>query len=443
MTKTPDPSYWGNPPQTPTARSKRSPLDQGPQDPAQNYSTQAAHDFGQAQNSQETQSYTAAQTTPQPEQAVTGAQSSATTPTQSTHQASHDPGVASNNEADPKYDIGQGDGQTPPPQTGQPYHQTPEQPKKKKKWLIPVIIVALIVVVLGIAGCVAAFNIATTAFDSSTSSVSEQLSDEDTPQSDADDTSSETSDYLTTNNEYVRYFFGINSSSTEGASITTDELNTIQKTYFEGESKLPDEEGYYEEGVYFIGTDIPEESYWFDGEDDEPSYFFILQPSETSEDAYDVVHVNMYYGHNYMNLYDGEVLILANDDEMIDVASCTETYNPPYENGMYLVGYDIPAGTYQLSLGEANDYSAYYVMQDLEYNSDSTLYSAKYISGDQPETITLVEGTYIELYNMNMTPVSSDSGSNSYHHNQYRTTHVGHSKDYDVMQKIMNVSYSR
>ena len=44
-------------------------------------------------------------------------------------------------------------------------------------------------------------------------------------------------------------------------------------------------------------------------------------------------------------------------------------------------------------------------MSDLSFSTDSYLYEAHYIEGDSPDEVTLDEGTYVELYNMSMTPV--------------------------------------
>jgi hypothetical protein len=78
----------------------------------------------------------------------------------------------------------------------------------------------------------------------------------------------------------------------------------------------------------------------------------------------------------------------------------------PYLNGVYRVGTDIPAGTYTLSGGDANDYCAYFVMNSLDFTGDNVIeqnefYDASTIPSET--TITLEEGTFIELYNMEAT----------------------------------------
>ena len=44
-------------------------------------------------------------------------------------------------------------------------------------------------------------------------------------------------------------------------------------------------------------------------------------------------------------------------------------------------------------------------MKELEFQDNSYLFEAYYIEGDQPDEITLEEGTYIELYNMSMNQI--------------------------------------
>ena len=122
--------------------------------------------------------------------------------------------------------------------------------------------------------------------------------------------------------------------------------------------------------------------------------------------TYDTVHINSYYGHNLMDLREGEVFILDNEGTMLPLDQMTKTFTPPYGSGVYRVGIDIPEGTYQLVVGDGtNDYSSCSVMIDLDYDENSSyLYRNYFIKGDKPDTITLEAGTYVELYNMQMKP---------------------------------------
>lgn len=280
-----------------------------------------------------------------------------------------------------------------------PQPNAPKPPRKHQGCLIAVIIGIILVFILGIAGCVACTSFIASEEHNSTAIAPHYLEIPD-PEYDSNNTYHDNSIDTSLNNEYFRDAFGLPGES----SLTTEELNTLQDSFFSDQSKEPNDEGNYHDGVYFVGNDIPAGGYWFSGDDDELSFFFILKPT-ADNNGYDVTHINNYYGHNLMDLEEGEVLVLINDGTMTPLASMDETFSEPYTSGTYRVGTDIPAGTYQLQLGEADDYSACYVMKDLEFSDSSYLLETYYIEGDQPDEITLQEGTYIELYNMSMTKI--------------------------------------
>lgn len=244
----------------------------------------------------------------------------------------------------------------------------------------------------GCAACTAAVSLVSNDYDSSFGQYSGQQ--DIGPQAPRTE-----QEYL--NNE-TRRAFGLSGS----ASLSETELNSIQSDFFSDAGRTPDSEGSYATGVYRVGTDIPAGGYWFTGSNTQLSYFYLLQPTAKGSSAYNTVHVNNYYGHNLMDLEDGEVLILDNNGTMCPIQQMDETFNAPYESGVYRVGVDVPEGSYQLIVGDgADDYSACYVMADLDFDEDSSyLYSDYFVKGDKPETITLEAGTYVELYNMQMKP---------------------------------------
>lgn len=278
-----------------------------------------------------------------------------------------------------------------------PTPNSPQPPKKHRGCLIAAIIGVILVLFLGIAGCVACTGLIVSAEQNSHDIIPRSF---EVPAPDYDYFSDDHPTDISLNNEYFRDAFGL----PDGSSLTTTELESLQTSFFSDQSKEPNAEGDYSDGVYFVGSDIPAGSYWFSGDDDELSFFFILNPV-AGNDVYDVTHINSYYGHNLMNLEEGEVLVLANEGTMTPLDYMNDTFTAPFESGTYRVGIDIPAGTYQLQLGEADDYSACYVMKDLEFQDNSYLFEAYYIEGDQPDEITLEEGTYIELYNMSMNQI--------------------------------------
>ena len=353
MAKKLDPSYWGNPPQTPTRNTSHVQPEQ-PMQPTQPTQPQAAQH----------QSWAGGQTNANFSQPPYGQQ-----PTQPYPQASQSASTQAN------------------------YPQTPS--KKHRGCLIAAIIAVIIVILLGVAGCVACTSLMS-------SNVTYHSSQEYLPlQPNTPETQDDVEASL--NNEFFRNAFDL-SGSTPDAPLTTNELNDIQSSYFANNTKQPNDEGLYSDGVYFIGNDIPAGSYWFTGDDNALSFFFILEPTGENG-SYKVAHINNYYGHNLMEVGEGEVLVLVNDGTMQPLDSFSKSFSAPYQSGTYRVGVDIPAGTYQLQLGGADDYSACYVMSDLSFSTDSYLYEAHYIEGDSPDEVTLDEGTYVELYNMSMTPV--------------------------------------
>lgn len=251
-------------------------------------------------------------------------------------------------------------------------------------------------------GCVACTTVISTAFDDSDATwYTHDHTDDNTADQRGYDYSEPKTEQESLNRE-MRRNFGLAGN----AALGNADLDAIQSDYFNNASKAPDANGNYAAGVYHVGTDIPAGSYWFTGSETSLSYFYILQPSSFNSSAYDTVHINSYYGHNLMDLQDGDVFILNNKGTMVPLNKMNDAFTAPYGSGVYRVGVDIPEGDYQLVVGDgANDYSACYVMSDLDFNEDSSyLYSDYFVKGDNPGIITLESGTYLELYNMQMKP---------------------------------------
>ena len=214
-------------------------------------------------------------------------------------------------------------------------------------------------------------------------------------------TSQEQTSAPTVSTEYfnsdLRYRYYLNEN--DNSSITTSELSKIA-SYYSGAGQTTD--GSYNPGVYYVGKDIPAGSYWLSGEETTTTYYFKLTPDNSSQGSttYTVAHENSYYGHNIVEVSEGEVLIAESSALALD--KMTKKFSAPYQSGVYRVGIDIPAGTYTLSPGSANDYYAYYVMKDLSYTNDSYIDKSYFMNSKEQPTITLEEGTYIELYNLTM-----------------------------------------
>lgn len=441
MAKTPDPSYWGNPPETPrskydphytpyqqpsTPQPTQQPLQQSVQQPAPQPIPQAAQQSipqpeaiptAQATPTAAPQADTVA--TPQAVQANQTTQAAPTTQVASSTEPRATQEVQaeqpeSTSQAQQPFSVGSSAQPTEPYQQPHQPHSTTspggtpprepfgtqqQTPKSKKPLIIGIIVAVILLVVLGIAGCSALG-----AFYSINNEISSEINHHEN--SIEDDRAYDETASL--NIAFREYFNLDNGSEHDEAALSTQELDSIQDHVFHHGSKSPNKEGEYEPGVYYVGEDLPAGSYWFEGDDEHLSSFFILQPSSTTDGAYDVVHINDYYGHNLMDLKEGEVFILDNHDSMEPLSKMDETFTDPYTSGTYRVGTDIPAGTYYVAADNAaNDYCAYYIMTDLKFNDSSYRDIDYLIEGDEPLKITLKEGEYIELYNMTMSSTAN------------------------------------
>lgn len=296
-----------------------------------------------------------------------------------------------------------GQGQPPygqPPYNAYPYNTPPAPPappiarKTSHKGAIAAIIVVLVLAaVFGIGGCTAC-TAAVLTLDAGSNYEDLPFNDDTTPPPDygSDDTA-----FM---NQSLRSTFGLSGSG----SITESDLATIKDTAFPNATTAPDAQGRYAAGIYRVGTDIPAGTYWFSGSSTDLSYFYVLV-NTLDDNTYDTIYANSYYGHNLMELLDGDVLVLDNNGTMEPIEAMTDAFTPPYHSGVYRVGTDIPAGTYYLGVGDgADDISACFVMSDLYFDDSSYLYSSTFLPGDDPGTVTLEDGTYVELYNMTMRP---------------------------------------
>ena len=388
MPRTPDPSYWGNPPKTPVSKYAQ-----------------------QAENPQETGNQAPIPPTPQPQPAANqptpGAQPAAQpSPQQSAaqgqeaYQQGSPDGNATARQQNPS---ASGSGFAQPSNPTAPPAPQPA-PKKGNKGVVIAIVAAIVVLLLGMAGCSActvALSSGANSYLGSTYGSPQNIPSFDNGQRGNSSSTDSDQAYM---NAQTRSAFDLQGSS----ALTEEELAQVQAGFFEGGSVAPNSEGIYPQGVFHVGTDLPAGTYWFSGSNSALSYFFILQPTSDGASTYNTVHVNSYYGHNLMELKDGEVLILVNNGTMTPIAKMTQQFTSPYGSGVYRVGTDIPAGSYRVIVGDgADDYSAYYVMSDLNYGDDSYLESDYFVSGDTGTEITLEEGTYVELYNMCLIAIRS------------------------------------
>ena len=281
-----------------------------------------------------------------------------------------------------------------PTYTQPPPPAAPVTPQKKRGLstgaLITVIVLAVLLASIG--GCAALWGLVSNASTTlPLSNIEQHPSYSNSPHTDDE-----------TMNNGLRYRYLLEDDNYD--ALTTDELSKIDALLKGDDLYSTDEE--HQPGVYYVGKDIPAGLYWVDGDETELTYYFKLKPTQDSsaQTTYTVSHGNSYYGHNIVDVAEGDVLII--EEEALSLDQMNEKFTSPYKSGVYRVGADIPAGTYTLSAGKADDYYGYYVMKDLSYNEDSYLDQGYFMNVNEHPTVTLEEGTYIELYNLTMKPAN-------------------------------------
>ena len=201
-------------------------------------------------------------------------------------------------------------------------------------------------------------------------------------------------------NNNFRYRYSLDDDKTD--ALSKHELSQVNALLAGDNPTSSDTK--YQPGVYHIGKDMPAGSYWVEGNDTQVTYYFVLKTEQntSSKEAYNVSNGNHYYGHNIIEVSEGDVLVI--EEEAVPLNQMNEKFSAPYKSGMYRVGIDIPAGTYTLSAGKADDLYGYFIMKDLSYSETSYLEQSYFMNMNEHPTITLNEVTYIELYNLTMKP---------------------------------------
>ena len=387
----PQDSYWGNPPQTPLpSRMPGQPGSYPPyQAPCPAHSSAAAPAPSPQQPNQEANPYTQpAQTAAPNTQPNSYQQPTQQAPTQQPTQQQKQPSFRQPAERVAEQPIPQPTyTQTPPP-------AAPVIPQKKRGLSTGVLITVIVLAVLlaSIGGCAALWGLVkNTSTTLPLSNIEQHPSYSNSPHTDDE-----------TMNSGLRYRYLLEDNNYD--ALTTDELSEIDTLLKGDDLYSTDEER--QPGVYYVGKDIPAGSYWVDGDETKLTYYFKLKPTQdgSAQTTYTVSHGNSYYGHNIVDVAEGDVLII--EEEALPLDQMNEKFTSPYKSGVYRVGADIPAGTYTLSAGKADDYYGYYVMKDLSYNEDSYLDQGYFMNVNEHPTVTLEEGTYIELYNLTMKPAN-------------------------------------
>lgn len=172
------------------------------------------------------------------------------------------------------------------------------------------------------------------------------------------------------------------------------------------------EDGRCTAGVYQIGPgkDIEPGLYFLEGSSDAEGTYYVFDRDDDTG-TYSLELAVSYFGNYFAQLEAGDAIaFLPGKDELRMYPSKAASFAPaaPYENGLYRVGVDIPAGTYTVTVSadasaSASQDSAAFVMKDLDFDSDS-ITQTKYVIAGGSQTVTVTDGDYLELYAAVATP---------------------------------------
>ena len=296
-----------------------------------------------------------------------------------------------------------------PPYGQPPYPCAPQPPRKKKVW--PWVLGAcLLVILLGMGGCVGcmACSILTSDYTGTTSRY---------PNGNApygyDDGYRHGYGY----DDGYRHGYGYDDSTDSDSSdlnsptFSKAEIEKIAKEHYgveggaaEGNKCTP--------GVYEVGVDkdIEPGLYYLEGSQTEEGSYLTFDRVDNSN-VYTLDDSVVYFGNYFAELEEGDLIVFAapKDASMYPAPGKALDVSAPYRSGVYRVGIDIPAGTYKVvaqsdAPATKSQEAAAYVMKDLDFDDDSIL-ETKYVIAGGSQTITVSQGQYVELYAATMAPV--------------------------------------
>ncbi len=276
-------------------------------------------------------------------------------------------------------------GQQPPypPQPGQPYGAypaAPQQPKRKVwPWVLGGCLVALVLGLGGCAGCVGCALYM------------------DDRYGNLDNRGYSTFDY-----DYG-YDYGYDGSGSLGSDpLGGFSLSDIQDAV--GDLPGTVEDGVCSGGAFKIGEDIQPGHYYLEGAADAESSYYIFD-YDAATDSYSIDDAVVYFGNYFVDLEEGDLMVFMPGNDALRMRPAERAEfdpAPPYENGLYRVGDNIPAGTYTITVSDqaaaaASGEPGAFVMKDLSFDDDSITESVYVIAGGS-QTVTVQDGEWLELY---------------------------------------------
>lgn len=147
----------------------------------------------------------------------------------------------------------------------------------------------------------------------------------------------------------------------------------------------------YEAGMYKVGTDIPAGTYLIIGD-----VGYVEVSSDSSGQLESIVSNDNYVNRTYLSVTDGQYFKFDGVAIPEAEAPAYASENGAYPEGKYLVGKDIPAGEYKISLTEENvmGYGYIEVSSDASGTLNAIITNAN-IQGDTYQTVQ--DGQYLKL----------------------------------------------
>ena len=186
---------------------------------------------------------------------------------------------------------------------------------------------------------------------------------------------------------------GGDTNSDNDQTAQTNQTQTDEPTTEPEESETAElEVTTYDGGMYKVGTDLPAGEYLI--ESDTMDYMEVANDSTGELDS--IVTNENYTNRVYVTVSDGQYLKFGGTATPVSEAPAYQSENGAYPEGQYLVGKDIPAGEYKISVLSDNitGYGYVEVSSDSSGNLDSIVSNSN-IEADTYQTIS--DGQYLTL----------------------------------------------
>lgn len=192
-------------------------------------------------------------------------------------------------------------------------------------------------------------------------------------------------------------FFIIASGGLNDSKPGTEKAQSVSATT--SNSTQPTEKKWIPEGMYKIGTDIPEGEYFVWA----TSYFCSVQvSSDSSGSVASNITTEMCDTFMFISVRSGQYLDVSGGSFVpANIAPVPEMQeNGTYKPGMYRVGIDIPAGEYKVAA--TDDFCYIQVLKD-SFGLISSHVNTEYVDGQA--YVTVIEGQYLSVKNGVFAPV--------------------------------------